>query len=1664
VKSYTIILSLILFLFAGFGGAQQHPNKDNGFSAEKAFHVGDIDSINAFNGNLVVTIPIGLRYGTGGGFSYGLTLVYNSNLWEADLAGPTGEDNQIVPGRLFNAGIGWTLTLGQVLPANHPANHTENWLYAASDGSQHEFFDRLHPSVSEPVVQGVSYSRDGSYLRLKIVGSEKKVEFPDGTIHTFDGAGRPTRFEDRFGNHLLITYPAGGNEWRLQDSQGRVHFVRFFSGQPTYGKIVKEVELAAFGTNPAAKYTFTYNNQWIETSCPNHTPPFQYQVPFLTNVAFPDGSNYSMALADYQPPNLGDTVTCDDLSGVLRRMTLPTKGKIEWDYGAYIFPTEGDRCRDFFASTIGVSRRRLISLDAQTPLHGEWKYVSDHPFPNCQQHITWQDMVNTVITPLGHKTETFFSVSLGISGGFRLEEYGLPVTHAQPGSGGRLLSKKIHRNINPDPASAPIYEHVRSEYLSYEWDSVTGATMSDDRKLNQRVAGSRTVYHDDAGSFADTAFSDFDGVGHHRTTTTNGSFAAGNVRTETTRFNPGRGTYPGSYVPVPSTEPWVLNTFTEKTAAEGSASEESEFVFESATGFLACTRTWRTPSARDSRDVLTIHGRDAAGNVTSESSYGGDVQTLGTGGVCTLNANPLIAATPPAGTTPSTPTYRLDHGYSFGALATTQYAGANFLSVDRQIDSKTGLVSRSCDTAGVCTNYTYDQLGRLTGDKHTTDSHTIYTYIAATAGNPARVDVQDKTNSESTVLTESKVVFDEFGRILDELKTMPDTTQSRKRTFYTAEGWKSSVSEVITAGPGATWNRYQGYDPFGRLGRLRPADMANGETLHDIDFNYNGVQTVTRTASLGTVAGAVTGEADASTTEIYDRQGRLYRVRESANPNGTETVTTYSYDAGGRLTQVSQTTAAGTQVRTFTYDGRGFLLGETHPEKDAVSGVEVQYSQYDARGHARRKLDGGVRLGYVFDEAERLLKVQEMDAGWQLVRDLKVFTYGAANSGSNKVKGKLQTATRHNYVDIGSPATPENRKGSIIETYTYAGQGGRVSEKLTEWWIDDLDTDDHFRQKFSYDHRGQMTQLEYPKCDNCGVPALAKTVNFTYNQGFLTAVPNYASAITYHANGLMATVSHTNGVKDRQDNDPRHLRRPALIRATTGPDASPTNLWSSGTFGYDGAGNILKMGSSTFVYDKVSRLVDSNLYTNELGTGNFKSQSYAFDGFGNMQSITTQIGSGTPTLRNTDTSPLSNRLTALFAAYDARGNLTSASGASYRYGPFNEAWRITNGSEDWVHIYNADDERLFSLKLGGTRLNRWVLRDLNGKALREYLQTGEPAVWSVASDYIYRDGLLLAVDTPSGQRHFHLDHLGTPRLNTNASGAQVAFHTYYPFGEEATVFNQDNERMKFTGHERDLGSPAGAGDDLDYMHARFFGPVTGRFMSVDPVISITRSLRKPQSWNRYVYAAGNPLKYVDPSGRIFILSACASGGSREECAKHTSLLKDALGKAGDNITVDKNGRVNITGVSAADFAKFGTFHKGLGKLISDEQNKFTLFVGTSKEATAGGGGQTIALKGGGANIYVDPEMFASGKRMTGDVVGTAVTTLVHETGHALSTIYPGLAARLGRELARSIFAIGEAYPVTFENRYRSENGLEVRAAYFGTVQDITVDYDTELVP
>lgn len=1438
----------LLVLLAGLAlpaTAQQHPNTARGLNS--GFSGGDIDTLNPFNGNLVIKIPVGQAYKVNGNLSYQLNLVYNNNVWDyQQYDNGTQILTQAIPNRSANAGLGWMVSLGRLNPPTSTDVDTGRTVYMSSDGGFHAFYPTLHEG--ETNVSGVQYTRDNTYLRFKTATNE--IEFPDGTIHHFNASGFPDQMRDRLGNQVTIAYGTSPTLWTISDGH-RTQRVYFKTALGT--SVVDRIELSAFG-GATATWGFRYNSDdsviYQVTGCRNSDPnTANTAVPMLTQVTLPDTSTYKVAVADY-----GTQTTTPCNAGMLKGITLPTLGRVEWDYINYAFPSNSSP-RSFRQNSTGVGARRL--KDAIGGTIGQWSYstaLTPETFP-----LQPRELMNTVITPLGDKMIRYFSVSTELtSSGWSILDYGLPFTRyvTDGGSLTRYLSSRIY----DCDASAANCQVKRSNFVTYDRDdTIVSSIVEENSRKNRRILSTRTNY-DDVGLLEAVVNSSFDGLGHYRQADLFGNFGSGDTRTTYFNFNSGQ-TFPGAFTPPSASALWVIGTFADATMTEGGVSERTEYCFDSNTGFLQRTRKLASGTTRSANDVVTRYtvSNDTVnhdvGNAAVEESFGGDG-----GGLDTVAS--LCSLALPANQ------YQTNYTYRYGSLAIAQVPGMPFRTVDRDIDAATGLTATNRDESIFATNYQYDALGRMTYVKPAQDSWTQNIYTPASSSSSlAQVYTARQGNGGSGILAESKTLFDALGRVAQEQERMPDGTWSSRTTTYNAIGWKSSLSEMGSVNATTFLN----YDPFGRPGTIRPPEG----NVHDVTVTYGGTRTITRSAKVATSYNTGTGtanETSAATVETYDRQGRLIQVTE---PNGV--VTKYEYDVGARLKRVCQEAVGSTcgQQRLFTYDSRGFLASETLPEKGTSGNGTVSYLSYDSHGHPRRMMDGPNDLTYFYDRADRLFQVRET-GGAQ--RTLKNYIFGTSNSGTDSKLGKVKQAQRYNYVVLnGTPNT-----ALITETYTYAGRQGRASQRDTQLSVNG-GTNESFTESFVWDDLGRPQTINYPQCTFAGCTSAARSVTNNYTNGWLTSVPGYTGTapgqpasvgITYYSNGMVKDVAHSNGVVDTQANDPFGRVRPASITA----GLSGTTLWSTGTYQYDGAGNIWKIGTSWYEFDSLSRLKTGTVFPGTTGLGTQQQQTYSFDDYGNLQSITTQIGAGAPSTRNTPASTSTNRLTGS-VVYDAAGNLTYWNGAAYAYDFFNQIVHMTNGTEDWAYIYTADDQRIWSYNLGAN-FSHWTLRDFGGKVLRTF--TTSAGVLNVAEDYIYRgDGLLLAGYLGSGQRrHFSLDHLGTVRLVTNSGGAQTDFHVYYPFGEEATAFDPNADRMQFTGHERDVNSQAGtnpSADDLDYMHARFFNPLLGRFTSTD---LHTGALQPPQSWNRYSYALGRTTIGVDPDGKFpqIIIGAAVGAG------------------------------------------------------------------------------------------------------------------------------------------------------------------------------------------
>jgi RHS repeat-associated protein len=424
--------------------------------------------------------------------------------------------------------------------------------------------------------------------------------------------------------------------------------------------------------------------------------------------------------------------------------------------------------------------------------------------------------------------------------------------------------------------------------------------------------------------------------------------------------------------------------------------------------------------------------------------------------------------------------------------------------------------------------------------------------------------------------------------------------------------------------------------------------------------------------------------------------------------------------------------------------------------------------------------------------------------------------------------------------------------------------------------------------------------------------------------------------------------------------------------------------WTSGTFVYDGAGNITQIGTDLYTYDGLSRLVYASVSGHK--------QAFSYDAMGNLIDLKTDMDPTKEVLPAVELT--TNRLVPVqpganyFGTTDPAGNVVSiAPATSYAYDGLNMMREISGpGPQHDLYVYNADDERIGTIAVSGapgsatvTPLSyRWTIRGLGNDVLREFDDTpgaGGTHNWSWKEDYIYGNGHLLAAETsgPIPTLHFFPDHLGTPRLITSGTGAVVSRHTYYPFGEELTDKTQDPETHKFTGHERDTS--------LDYMHARYYTWTPGRFLTVDSPPANDRAMHYPQAWNRYEYVEDNPLTLTDPNGRsafgdLWRSTQQAGSAFKKYIDTHPvtasyGISLSAMGGLSGG-ALEMRFVADTTGTIGIRFSAIGRFGVGLGVNANVvEGAEFPSAIKTGIQHTTQGAVEVSDEVGGGISTEID---------------------------------------------------------------------------------------------
>jgi YD repeat-containing protein len=1189
-----VALVFLLAVSADIAFGQKHPNIELGFKADKLYQFNDLDAVNLFNGNLTLSVPLGLKYPVGSSLSYQFVLSYNSNVWDyrQEQDGVGNIYREAKPNIRSNAGMGWRLSFGRLI---QPGDSTAvfwaadgtNWIYESAAGDEHSF---------GPTNFDVTGTSDGSTLRLvKISNTARNVEFPNGEVHEFvleHSHYRLKKMRDRFGSWMAISYSYDANgtpwKWTITDSEGRQHVVffdRYLVADDSFddGAQATTISMATAAGNETATYSLTYDSHAVSYGCGHQPRPVALGgpsgstvvVPLLSTVILPDSSIFAF---QYNESAIG----CD--TAALKQWTLPTAGTIAYQYTQYDLAS-GDGCNSVpvISQPIGIARKTTSDgVTDYVQRLGPGVILQYDGFPcGTGPDVTgiiaptrWSrtSVLSPVVTIDGQQTRTrtdsYFNSwitapgaaadRLAASDAPGLGPYGLPtVAGAQslteskapftsPYDAGsdddvsakddvtdtaaRFLSTRVMDGCAPDLTGDCTSGTVRrSMYRRYEPNALSPGLPHPVPPAGASYwpSSQRVVYDDDTGCsgaacFSQSTSSDWDGVAHYRTTTATSNFPGESSATSTIH-------YLGVANPGSSQTTWLASLYDETSHAEGGVTEKAFACFDTTTGFLKRSRTLAssTPSIRD---VVSVYTSDPWGNVASEKSYGGDLQPLPVPANAVSDCTLALVG---SNQVPLKPQFSSSYAYTAGIMKLAQYFDPqtdnplSFKSVDRTVEPATGLVTRVRDTSGRETEYRYDNLpGRLTDVIPPAGATTSYVYTRATGGVPAKVDIT-ALGGGTIGSVRSQVQFDGMGRVAREAQLMPDAKWSVVQTRYNSLGQKADASEPqsFTTIPAAAFAPSALttfiYDSFGRPTKITAPDGS-------VSWNsYTGTRISARTSCVATGAtdaGCVGGslgmnQERVTTTETYDSRGRLTKVEE---PEGGG-VAIYGYDVGGRLATVDMTAGAVTQQRRFSFDGRGFLLTEKHPEKGAGGDGTIYYYDYDSHGHATRKVDGSLTsssdLTFTFDPAERLVTVAETSGNV-----LKSFVYAPSNDETtpNWKLGKVESATRHNHIANASGVDTDIE---VTDTYEYIDPAGRVKAKTTSVrsGTSPLQT---FRQEYSYDNLAEIATVKYPDCGlvTCaGLPTALLTNN--YLNGRLTGVAGYGT-IDYHPNGLLHNVQH----------------------------------------------------------------------------------------------------------------------------------------------------------------------------------------------------------------------------------------------------------------------------------------------------------------------------------------------------------------------------------------------------------------------------------------------------------------------------------------------------------------------------------------------------------
>ncbi|MEW1611443.1 MULTISPECIES: RHS repeat-associated core domain-containing protein [unclassified Streptomyces] len=808
---------------------------------------------------------------------------------------------------------------------------------------------------------------------------------------------------------------------------------------------------------------------------------------------------------------------------------------------------------------------------------------------------------------------------------------------------------------------------------------------------------------------------------------------------------------------------------------------------------------------------------------------------------------------------------------------------------------------------------TYTLTDRKSGSKDTYDANGTLTKVTDKNNGTITVTQHDEgSEHKGFKLTETR-----SGRWVDLVKTYPNQWQAKDSSGRTAVLDLNQAGDLAKTTDTEGKSTVFGYDSSRRLTKITTPkgrvtvftyDDQNRVTsmLRATELEGSGhtgpTWTYAYSATTPSAAGRTTvtdpeknstkydHDADGQVTKVTDAQEQSRSKKYDANRNVQEAtdamgvggasgnVTKYGRDARNNPTSSELPTGA-----TATMGGYQTIAGADLPETLTTPDNEKAKYTYDTAGNTKSVAvegTGGGNQSLDYNPATptcggfegQVCKVTTKMSASKSVST--TFTYDAkGNLKTVKAPAPLGT-TSYTYDDLGRPETVKDPRGVTV-VYTYDNRD-RVKK---------VDSSNYLAVDYEYDSDGNLTQ----RSDGTGVityefdPLSRETVR-TLQNGSQTVLaytpagnvdtykdPAGLTDYTWNKVNKLAELKDPKGKITKYEYNKNDVRtkttypgntvhtvtpdksgRPEKIKATS-PKGTLVDLAYTYTRedGKDGGKirtntDALAGTKTTYEYDSAGRF--SYAAENKGSTLN-ASWQYCYDLAGNLTSQGVDKGCprGTTYTINDAQQVTAKDGSTTNWSYDKIGNETAGASTpegtrtGVKWTDYSQMTSITTGGKTYAGQYGSTDQSE-RVKLGDTFFH-------NGP-----LGLSATSTAGVDTGFNREPGGKLNSMTRGGKNYYYLtDALGSVVVLADEAGTKVNTYAYSPRGVQRTTTEQVPQPYRFAGGYQD---PTG----LYHFAARYYDPNIGRFTTPDP---------SGQEKNPYLYAEGDPVNRIDPTGLAF---------------------------------------------------------------------------------------------------------------------------------------------------------------------------------------------------